>query len=99
MKIIITISITLIGIIAIMMINHCFISKTNNNSLQTDIDLMNGGPLDDSWWHVTDYYNNILNKVLNDDYGGYCANIMNRTNLPTRLCTTTLHSRTYHTPR
>jgi hypothetical protein len=41
-----------------------------------------GPPLDDSFWHVTDYYKNIRDKVKKLD--GDCHKINDR--LPSRIC-------------
>lgn len=50
---------------------------------------LGGPPLEDSFWHVTDYYENIRNKVLNlDKRLGSCYK--NDGSLPTRICTTPL---------
>ena len=57
-----------------------------------------GPPLEDDFWHVTDYYENIRNKVKNLDAGlGTCYNIEG--NLPTRLCNTPMKAKTQYTPR
>jgi hypothetical protein len=51
-----------------------------------------GQPLDDDYWHVTDYYDNIRNKVKNlDPSVGECYRI-NGT-LPVRLCNTPMNVR------
>lgn len=61
---------------------------------------MTGQPLDDSYWHVTDYYENIRNKVMNmDPTLGKCPEIANDGQLPLRLCRTPLNGRTQYTPR
>lgn len=44
-----------------------------------------GPPLDDSMWHVTDYYNNIREKLKSlDPSEGYCKGLEPR--LPAKLC-------------
>jgi hypothetical protein len=48
-----------------------------------------GPPLDDELWHVTEYYQNIRNKVLKLDKNlGSCYK--NNGKLPDRVCTTPL---------
>ncbi|KAG7356197.1 hypothetical protein IV203_000883 [Nitzschia inconspicua] len=60
--------------------------------------VMGGPPLEDEFWHVTDYYENIRNKVLNlDKQLGSCYN--NNGKLPDRVCTTPLKAKTQYTPR
>mmetsp|Transcript_27767 Transcript_27767/g.65251 ORF Transcript_27767/g.65251 Transcript_27767/m.65251 type:complete len:895 (-) Transcript_27767:3416-6100(-) len=60
--------------------------------------VMGGPPLEDDFWHVTDYYENIRNKVKNLDVGlGSCYKIEG--NLPTRLCNTPMKAKTQYTPR
>lgn len=47
--------------------------------------LTGGPPLDDSMWHVTDYYNNIREKLKNlDPSQGHCKGLEPR--LPAKLC-------------
>ena len=59
---------------------------------------MGGPPLDDEFWHVTDYYNNIRNKVMNLDPSiGHCHEIGN--DLPSRICNTPMQARSMYTPR
>ena len=59
---------------------------------------MTGQPLDDDYWHVTEYYDNIRNKVKNlDPSKGKCYEIAHQ--LPTRMCTTPMKARTQFTPR
>lgn len=51
---------------------------------------LGGPPLEDSAWHVTDYYDNIRNKVQNfDPEFGACAKLKER-NLPPRICRTVM---------
>ena len=51
-----------------------------------------GQPLDEDYWHVTDYYDNIRKKVRNLDPSlGHCYKI-NGT-LPTRMCNTPMQVR------
>lgn len=60
--------------------------------------VMGGPPLDDDFWHVTDYYENIRNKVKNLDKSlGSCYQMDG--DLPTRLCNTPMKARTQYTPR
>lgn len=59
---------------------------------------MGGPPLDDEFWHVTDYYNNIRSKVMNLDPSiGHCHEIGN--DLPSRICYTPMQARSMYTPR
>jgi hypothetical protein len=61
---------------------------------------MTGQPLDDDYWHVTGYYNEIRSKVQNLDPSlGYCSKIANNNELPSRMCYTPIHGRTQYTPR
>jgi hypothetical protein len=62
----------------------CHFSHTDNDNCSTG-----GPPLEDDFWHVTDYYENIRNKVLNLDKNlGSCYK--NNGKLPDRICTTPL---------
>jgi hypothetical protein len=59
---------------------------------------MSGPPLDDEFWHVTDYYNNIRSKVMNLDPSiGHCHEI--KKDLPSRICNTPMQARSMYTPR
>jgi len=60
--------------------------------------VMGGPPLDDDFWHVTDYYENIREKVqaLDPALGSCYAN---EGVLPTRMCNTPMKARTQYTPR
>ena len=59
---------------------------------------MSGPPLDDEFWHVTDYYKNIRSKVMNLDPSiGHCHEIGN--DLPSRICNTPMQARSMYTPR
>lgn len=59
---------------------------------------MGGPPLDDEWWHVTDYYENIRTKVKNlDPSHGNCHNIAGQ--VPARMCNTPMQARSMYTPR
>lgn len=58
---------------------------------------MGGPPLDEDWWHMTDYYQNIRTKVMQLQSTGECAKIQK--DLPIRLCTTALEARSLYTPR
>jgi len=61
---------------------------------------MTGQPLDDAFWHVTEYYENIRNKTLHlDPTHGHCHKIAEGNKLPIRLCNTPLNGRTQYTPR
>ncbi len=67
-----------------------FLIQCNDDSLFPCF--QGGPPLDDAFWHVTDYYENIRNKVLNLDKGlGSCYK--NEGFLPTRVCTTPMKVR------
>jgi len=60
--------------------------------------VMGGPPLEDDFWHVTQYYENIRNKVKNlDEAFGSCYKISGT--LPTRLCNTPMKAKTQYTPR
>jgi len=59
---------------------------------------MTGQPLDDSYWHVTDYYENIRNKVREHGMtAGKCPEIEEQ--LPKRMCVTPMKGRTQYSPR
>jgi hypothetical protein len=60
---------------------------------------MGGPPLDDSYWHVTEYYNNIRSKILSLGTHGECSKINTDNMLPQRLCTIALNARSAFTPR
>jgi len=61
---------------------------------------MSGQPLDDSYWHVEEYYDNIRNKLKAlDESKGECYKIKESGNLPGRLCKTSMKGRTQATPR
>lgn len=54
--------------------------------------VLGGQPLDESFWHVTEYYDNIRNKVKKLDKSlGECYKI--EPNLPGRLCSTPMKVR------
>lgn len=60
--------------------------------------VMGGPPLDDDLWHVTDYYENIRNKVKNLDKSlGSCYEMDG--DIPTRFCNTPMKARAQYTPR
>mmetsp|Transcript_10637 Transcript_10637/g.26864 ORF Transcript_10637/g.26864 Transcript_10637/m.26864 type:complete len:672 (-) Transcript_10637:1123-3138(-) len=60
--------------------------------------VMGGPPLDDDFWHVTEYYENIRNKVKALDMSrGQCSKISKK--LPERLCNTPMKAKTQYTPR
>jgi len=60
--------------------------------------VMGGPPLDDDFWHVTDYYENIRNKLKDLDASkGACSKISKK--LPERLCNTPMKAKTQYTPR
>ncbi|CAB9497414.1 expressed unknown protein [Seminavis robusta] len=60
---------------------------------------MGGPPLEDEYWHVQDYFENIQTKVKNmDPKLGDCYSIKD-VGLPERLCNTTMNGRTHYTPR
>jgi hypothetical protein len=59
---------------------------------------MGGPPLDDEYWHVTDYYNNIRTKIMNLEPSiGHCHEI--GWALPSRICNTPMQARSMYTPR
>ena len=61
---------------------------------------MTGQPLDDEYWHVTDYYENIRNKIRNlDQTLGHCPDIAKQEELPLRMCFTPMKAKTQYTPR
>jgi hypothetical protein len=61
---------------------------------------MTGQPLDDDYWHVTEYYENIRTKIMNMNQTlGRCPEIGNNDELPLRLCNTPMNGRTQYTPR
>lgn len=61
--------------------------------------LAGGPPLDDDYWHVTDYYRNIREKVINLDPSiGTCYDL-EKLHLPGRICKTPMKGRSEHTPR
>lgn len=61
--------------------------------------VMGGPPLEDELWHVTDYYENIRNKLKNlGKDKGSCSKIMER-GLPERLCNIPMKAKTQYTPR
>jgi hypothetical protein len=61
---------------------------------------MTGQPLDDDYWHVTEYYDNIRHKMRNlNPTAGSCPAIANKEHLPARMCTTPMNGRTQYTPR
>lgn len=76
-------------------------SFTILRALYEAIDMWDQQPdkkLTDDMWHVTDYYENIRNKVANlDPDVGTCGDIEAR--LPTVFCNTPFQARTEFTPR
>jgi len=61
-------------------------------------EVMGGPPLEDEFWHVTEYYENIRDKVKNlDEALGSCYKLSGT--LPTRLCNTPMKAKTQYTPR
>lgn len=57
-----------------------------------------GPPLEDEFWHVTEYYENIRNKLKDLDASkGSCSKISKK--LPGRLCNTPMKAKTQYTPR
>jgi hypothetical protein len=57
-----------------------------------------GPPLDEEQWHVTEYYENIRNKVKNlGKDKGVCHKIEGT--LPARMCNTPMKAKTQYTPR
>jgi len=64
----------------------------------SEVTIIEGHPLSDDHWHITDYYDNILSKVKNlDESIGSCGNL--KEFLPERVCSTPLQARTEVTPR
>merc|ERR1719491_1213110 len=60
--------------------------------------VMGGPPLDDDFWHITEYYENIRNKVKNLGKSlGSCYKVDG--SLPTRLCSIPMKAKTQYTPR
>lgn len=64
-------------------------------SLQNAINIWNenvaaGPPLPDEFWHITEYYDNIRNKVMNMKDGS-CYDFEGR--LPSRMCNTPMKVR------
>ena len=72
-------------------------------ALHTAVDIfsectMGGPPLDDELWHVTDYYENIRNKVKNLPPSiGQCSLL--KEVFPERICQVPMMGATQHTPR
>ena len=67
-------------------------------SLSLSLIMKGGPPLEDDYWHVTEYYENIRNKVKKLDKSlGSCYKIDG--SLPTRLCSTPMKAKTQYTPR
>ena len=72
-------------------------------ALQAAVDIfsegvMGGPPLDEDLWHVTDYYENIREKVKNlGAEHGQCHTIKDQ--LPERMCSVPMKARTQYTPR
>ena len=61
---------------------------------------MTGQPLDDDYWHVTEYYENIRTKIRNlNQTAGKCPDIANEGQLPARMCNTPMQGKTQYTPR
>jgi hypothetical protein len=59
---------------------------------------MSGPPLDEEFWHVTDYYENIREKIRHLDPSiGHCHEIAS--DLPARICNTPMQARSMYTPR
>lgn len=59
-----------------------------------------GPPLDESFWHVTDYYDNIRTKLLNHSKEwGTCHQTFQNLHLPPRLCDAPMKGATEYTPR
>eukprot|EP00934_Nitzschia_sp_Nitz4_P003014 Nitzschia sp. Nitz4//scaffold75_size92586//394//3490//NITZ4_004836-RA/size92586-augustus-gene-0.85-mRNA-1//-1//CDS//3329557648//3004//frame0 len=74
-------------------------------ALQTAIDLWVdkvyvGPPLDDEEWHVTEYYDNIRQKLQGlDETLGFCHEYADESLLPSRMCNTPMKGATQYTPR
>ncbi len=64
----------------------------------SEITIVEGHPLGDSFWHVTEFYDNIRSKALKlDSSVGACNQI--KEFYPERICTTPMSGRTEFTPR
>ena len=64
----------------------------------SDVTITAGHPLPDEYWHVTDYYKDIREKMTNLDADvGSCGKL--KEYLPERMCKVAVRSRTEHTPR
>jgi len=70
------------------------------DALQTwqDITVVEGDPLADDYWHVTDYYEQTRNalKTMPDSY---CEGSAENVGYPKRVCRIALNGRTEYTPR
>ena len=59
---------------------------------------MGGPPLDEEFWHVTDYYKNIRSKIMSLDSSiGRCHEV--GWAVPSRACNTPMQARSMYTPR
>mmetsp|Transcript_15996 Transcript_15996/g.23525 ORF Transcript_15996/g.23525 Transcript_15996/m.23525 type:complete len:935 (+) Transcript_15996:62-2866(+) len=64
----------------------------------SEVTITGGHPLPDEYWHVTDYYKNIIEKTRNlDPSVGSCHDMRN--DIPERVCSIALKGRTEYTPR
>ena len=64
----------------------------------SDVTITAGHPLPNEYWHVTDYYKDIREKINNLDADvGSCGKLKDY--LPERMCKVAVHGRTEYTPR
>ena len=64
----------------------------------SDVTITAGHPLPDEYWHVTDYYKDIREKMANLDADvGSCGKLKDY--LPERMCKVAVRGRTEYTPR
>jgi hypothetical protein len=65
----------------------CIVAFALNAIPAATATIVGGPPLDEDLWHVTDYYENIRNKVRSlDESLGKCHDIKSK--LPARMCNT-----------
>mmetsp|Transcript_24884 Transcript_24884/g.45064 ORF Transcript_24884/g.45064 Transcript_24884/m.45064 type:complete len:965 (-) Transcript_24884:82-2976(-) len=64
-------------------------------STWSEVTITGGHPLPDEYWHISDYYKNIRNKLGKlDEDSGHCHELQ-----PSRICSTPMKARTEFTPR
>ena len=67
-------------------------------STWSEVTITSGHPLVGDYWHMTDYYSQIREKVKKLDASvGFCRDL--KKYVPERLCTTPMKARTQYTPR